>query len=195
MQKSKSYLTHVPVRSHHEADILSKENSWNILGCIRAAGALGIAADDIVKELNLPPTIVYTTLKELRRLEFISMLPRGKNNKERKKRYLCERPTWGKYRVDPDFMNAVVYEGVTKSLGEKLSPMIETFASLFEEFKEKNKLKSFAPVPEPNRICPICSRNHEATEFVFAILLAAIDNFLNESEEFRKLLLEKGYAR
>lgn len=196
MQKSKSYLTHVPVRSHHEADILSKERSWNILGYVRSAGASGVAADEIVRELNLPATLVYTTLKELRRLEFVSVIPRRKNNKERKKRYVCERPTWGKYRVDSAFMNAIAYEGVTRSLGEKLrKPILETFSNLFEEFREKSKLKPFAPVAEENRICPICGRNHEATEFVFAILLATIDTFINESEEFRELLLQKRFAR
>lgn len=195
MQKSKSYLTHVPVRSHHEADILSRENSWNILECIRGAGAHGIAADEIVRDLDLPPTLVYTTIKELRRLEFISIVPRNKGNKERKKRYLCERPTWGKYRIDPAFMNAIAYEGVTKSLGEKLNPMIENFSNLFEEFRARNKLKPFAPIPEQSRICPVCNRNHEATEFIFAIMLATVDTFLNESEEFRQLLVDKGYAR
>ena len=196
MRKSKSYLTHFPVRSYHEADILSKESSWNILGYVRSAGASGVSADQIVNELNLPATIVYTTLKELRRLEFVSILPRAMRSKERKKRYICERPTWGKYRVDPDFMSAIAYEGVTKSFGEKLrKPLLETFSNLFEEFREKTKLKPFVPVPEESMICPICGRNHEATEFVFAILLATIDTFINDSHEFRKLLVDKGYAR
>ncbi len=196
MQKSKTYLTHFPVRSYHEADILSKESSWNILGYVRSAGASGVAADEIMKGLNLPPTIVYTTLKELRRLEFVSVLPRIKNSKERKKRYVCERPTWGKYRIDAPFMSAIAYEGLTRSLGERLrKPLLETFSNLFEEFREKNKLKPFVPVPEESMICPICGRNHEATEFVFAILLATIDTFINDSDEFRKLLVGKGYAR
>jgi hypothetical protein len=194
--KSKSYLTHIPVRSHLEADILSKESTWNILGRVRAAGASGIAAQDIVKELDLPATIVYSTLKELRRLEFISILPKDRNNRERKRRYVCERATWGKYRVDSAFMHAISYEGVTRVLGEKLKgSMLEVFSNLFDEFATKSKLRPFAPVSDESRICPICNRNHEASEFVFAILLATLDTFITESNEFRELLVEKGFAR
>ncbi len=196
--KTRSYLTHIPVRSHLEADILSRESTWNILSCVKNAGAAGASTDEIVKELNLPSTTVYTTLKELTRQEFLLVLPkeRKKNPKERKKRYLCEKPTWGKYRIDPAFMNAISYENVIKILAEKLNqPILEVFSNLFEEFKTKSKLKSLLPVSEESRICPICKRNHEATEFVFAIILAALDSFLTESPEFTNLLIEKGYAK
>ena len=85
---------------------------------------------------------------------------------------------------------------VIKILAEKLNqPILEVFSNLFEEFKTKSKLKSLLPVSEESRICPICKRNQEATEFVFAIILAALDSFLTESPEFTKLLIEKGYAK
>lgn len=196
--KTRSYLTHIPVRSHLEADILSRESTWNILSCVKNAGAAGVSAEEVVKELNLPSTTVYTTLKELTRQEFVLVLPkeRKKDPKERRKRYLCEKPTWGKYRIDPVFMNAISYESINRVLAEKLKePILEVFSSLFEEFKTKGKLKSLLPVSEESRICPMCKRNHEATEFVFAIILAALDSFLTESPEFTKLLIEKGYAK
>lgn len=191
------YLTHIPVRSYLEADILSKESTWNILGFVRAAGAGGASADDIVKGLGLPASLVYSTLKELRRLEFISVLPRDKRRPhERKRRYLCERTTWGKYRVDGRFMGVISYEGVTKRLtGVIRGPILETFSELFDEFKSKGRLRPFLPLEADERICPVCNKNHEALEFVYAIILAALDPFITESTEFRDMLVEKGYAR
>ncbi|MGI0091894.1 MAG: hypothetical protein ACREBS_09305 [Nitrososphaerales archaeon] len=193
----KTYLTHIPVRSHLEADILSRESTWNILKAVKAVGAQGIVADEIVASLRLPSTLVYTTLKELLRLEFISVLPREKKKipKERKRRYVCERTTWGKYRIDSDFMSIITYEGIAKALGEKLKvPILEFFSDLFGEFGTNSRLKPYVPVSEEVRICPICYRNHEATEFVFAIILASLDPFITESKEFRELLIQKGYA-
>lgn len=197
VERSKSYLTHIPVRSHLEADILSKESTWNILSDVRAAGAGGIAADEIVKGLGLPPSVVYSTLKELRRLEFISVLPRDKKRPgERKKRYLCERTTWGKYRIDPQFMNLIAYEGITKRLTEKLeAPIMEEFSDLFKEFASKSRLRPYLPAAGRDRVCQVCGRNHEATEFVYATILAALDPFITESKEFRNLLIDNGYAK
>ena len=194
---SATYLTHIPVGSYHEADILAKESTWNILEFVRAAGATGAAAEEISKGLRLPPSLVYATLKELRRLEFVSILPRDKRKiKERRKRYLCERITWGKYRIEGSFMTALEYEGVTKRLTERLKvPILDVFSGLFEEFQSKSKLKSFLPKAGPDRICPICDRNHEATEFVYAAILASLDPFITESKEFRNLLVKNGYAR
>ncbi len=195
-ENSKTYLTHIPVRSYLEADILSKESTWNILDYVRIAGAGGASADEIAKKLRLPASAVYSTLKELRRLEFVSILPRDlRRAKERKKRYLCERTTWGKYRIDVPFMNVLAYEGITKDLTDKLkAPLLKELSDLFEEFKSRSKLRSYLPEAGEERICPICRRNHEATEFVYAVILAALDPFITESDEFRDLLIEKGYA-
>jgi hypothetical protein len=194
---SEAYLTHIPVRSYLEADILSKESTWNILGFVRKAGAGGAAADEIAMGLGLPKSVVYSTLKELRRLEFISILPREKKRtRERKKRYLCERTTWGKYRIDSAFMGVIEYEGVTKRLTERLrAPILEAFSELFDEFGSRSRLRPYLPSAREARICPICRRNHEATEFVYALILAAVDPFITESREFRNLLIERGYAR
>jgi len=196
-QRSTTYLTHIPVGSFHEADILARESTWNILAYVRNAGASGAAADEISKGLRLPPSMVYATLKELRRLEFVSILPRDKRRvKERKKRYLCERITWGKYRIDGSFMNALEFAGVTRRLTSQLKvPILEVFSSLFEEFQSKSALRSFLPKAGTDRICPICDRNHEATEFVYAAILASLDPFITESKEFRDLLINHGYAR
>jgi DNA-binding transcriptional ArsR family regulator len=194
---SATYLTHIPVGTYHEAGILAKESTWNILAYVRAIGASGAAADEISRGLGLPPSMVYSTLKELRRLEFVSIIPRDRRRaKERKKRYVCERITWGKYRIEGSFMNALELEGMTKRLTEKLrAPILELFTGVFEEFQAKSELRRFLPKAEAERICPICDRNHEATEFVYAAILAALDPYITESKEFRHLLVEKGYAR
>lgn len=190
-----SYLTHIPIGSPFEADILSRESTWNILGHVKAAGTTGAAADEISNDLGLPRSLVYSTLKELRRLEFVSMLPHSrKKTKERKKRYVCERTTWGKYRVENSFLDALAFEGITTRLTEKLKgPILEAFSEVFDEFISKRRLKPFLPVGGEGSVCRVCGRNHQATEFAYAILLAALDPFITESQEFKALLAKKGY--
>ena len=71
---------------------------------IRQAGANGITAEEITKKESIPASVVYVTLKELYRLEFIFLYPRSKQIKsERKRRFVCERGTWGKYAIDREF--------------------------------------------------------------------------------------------
>ena len=93
-------------------------------------------------------------------------------------------------------MTVIAHEGITKRLIEILKmPILEEFSELFDEFASKIRLRPYLPAAGEGRICPICGRDHEATEFVYALLLAALDSFITESEEFRDLLIAKGYAR
>lgn len=93
-------------------------------------------------------------------------------------------------------MNVLAYEGITKHITERLGkPVLDIFSDLFEQFRSKTRLKPFLPSPGEKGICPVCGRNHEAAEFVYALILAALDPFITESKEFRDLLIEKGYAR
>ena len=88
----KTYLTHFPVKSYHEADLLSRETTWRIMDHIRQSGAQGITAADITVKEKIPSSVVYSTLKELYRLEFVFLYPRDKKRKgERMKRFVCER--------------------------------------------------------------------------------------------------------
>lgn len=92
-------------------------------------------------------------------------------------------------------MDVIEYEGVTRRLTDKLrTPILEAFSELFDEFGSKSRLRPYLPSAKESRICPICMRNHEATEFAFALILAAVDPFITESKEFRGLLIERGYA-
>lgn len=194
---AKTYLTHFPVRSYLEADILSRENTWKIMQHIRRAGARGSSADEISKDLSLPTSIVYSTLKELRRLEFIFTYPREKRpRKERKKRYVCERGTWGKYGIDPQFMEALVLEGKIGAINEKLKgDLLAIFDEIHNDFARKKELRTFLPISSESNICPKCNRSHEAMEFFYAITLKAIDSFIAESSEFNHFLAERGYSR
>ena len=193
----KSYLTHIPVRSPLEADALSKESTWNILRLVRQAGAQGASADEFVKSLRLPPSAVYSTLKELRRLEFVSVLPHENKRKgERKRRFVCERTTWGKYRIDGAFLDAINYEGITEQVTEGLGGALsQVLGRLFDEFGKRPRLLQYLPVAEEGRICPICGRNHEASDFAFAVVLAALDAYITESAAFLGLLRKNAYAR
>ncbi len=194
---ARTYLTHFPVQSYLEADVLSKESTWNILEYARRAGARGVTAEELSKALNLPASVVYSTLKELRRLGFVFIYPREKGKaKDRKRRYVCDKSTWGKYGVDNEFLNAMTFSGITDEVIERLRPgIVGALSKAFEEFRGKRELKAFLPQASGDNICPRCKRSHEAMEFVYAIVLRAIDKFITESDEFRKFLAERGYSR
>lgn len=191
----KTYLTHFPIKSYQEADILSKDITWKVMDYMRQAGAKGITANDIITKERLPPSVVYSALKELYRLNYIFLYPREKKGKgERKKRYVCERGTWGKYGIDEEFDAALKVEGLLEAVTEDIRlPIMKTFKAVFDEFNNKRNLQKFLPTKNTN-ICPHCQRSHEAMEFFYAILLRTIDLMITESEEFNKFLKERGYA-
>ncbi len=192
----KQYVTHFPVKSYLEAQILSKESTWKIMVYIIKSGAVGVTADDIVRDLKLPPSMVYSTLKELRRLDFIFIYPRERKKKqERRKRYVCEKRTWGKYGIDKEFEVALDVEDIMNYfLIELKEPIIKVLESVYREFNQKKQLRRFVPIKEPSNICPNCNRSHEAMEFFYAILMRFIDTFISESEEFKEFLMREGYA-
>ena len=194
-KKLKTYLTHFPVKSYIEADILSKETTWRIMDHIRQAGAKGITAEEITREEQIPVSIVYTTLKELYRLEYVFLYPRLKKEKgERKKRFVCERGTWGKYGIDKEFDTVIKINGITETIMKDMRlPIMKTFEEIYEKFSSKKELQQFLPTKDTN-ICPNCQRSHESMEFFYAILLRSIDLMITESKEFKEFLIEKGYA-
>lgn len=191
----KTYLTHFPIKSYQEADILSKDITWKIMDNMRQAGAKGITAEEIIKKESLPASVVYSALKELYRLNYIFLYPREKKGKgERKKRYVCERGTWGKYGIDEEFDAALKVEGMLEGITEDLrAPIMKTFKTVFDEFSSKRGLQKFLPTKNTN-VCPHCQRSHEAMEFFYAILLRTIDLMITESDEFSKFLKDRGYA-
>jgi hypothetical protein len=191
----KTYLTHFPVKSYLEADILSREETWRIMDRIRQAGARGITAEDIIEKEKVPATAVYSTLKELYRLKYVFLYPRDKKSKgERRKRYVCERGTWGKYGIDQEFDMVLKVSGVLERITEEMrQPITKALRETYETFSEKKELQKYLPAKEVN-ICPNCNRSHEAMEFFYAILLRSIDVMITDSEEFKKFLVDRGYA-
>lgn len=191
----KTYLTHFPVKSYLEADILSKETTWRVMDYIRQAGAQGITAEDIIEREKIPASVVYSTLKELYRLEYIFLYPREKKGRgERRKRFVCERSTWGKYGIDEEFDAALKVSGLLESITEEMRvPIMKAFREAYEQFSTKKELQRYIPTKQTN-ICPNCQRSHEAMEFFYATLLRTIDLMITESDEFKKFLVDRGYA-
>ena len=191
----KTYLTHFPVKSYLEADILSKETTWRIMDYIRQAGAQGITAEDIIEKEKIPASVVYSTLKELYRLEYVFLYPREKKTKgERRKRFVCERSTWGKYGIDQEFDAMLKVSGLLESITEEMHvPVMKVFREVYGQFSTKKELQKFLPTKQTN-ICPNCQRSHEAMEFFYATLLRSIDLMITESDEFKKFLVDIRYA-
>ncbi len=190
-----TYLTHFPVKSYLEADLLSKESTWRIMDHIRQSGAKGITAEDIIEREKIPSSVVYATLKELYRLEYILLYPREKKPKgERRKRFVCERGTWGKYRIDQEFDSALRTSGILERITDEMrQPVTRALQDAYEQFAKSKELQRFLPSKETN-VCPNCQRSHEAMEFFYATLLRSIDLMITESEEFKKFLADRGYA-
>jgi hypothetical protein len=191
----KTYLTHFPVKSYLEADLLSKETTWRIMDHIRQAGAQGITADDITQREKIPASVVYSTLKELYRLEYVFLYPREKKQKgERKKRFVCERSTWGKYRIDQDFDAALRVSGILERITEEMrQPIMNALDEAYKQFGPTKELQRFIPTKQSN-ICPNCQRSHEAMEFFYATLLRSIDIMITDSDDFKKFMVARGYA-
>ena len=191
----KTYLTHFPVKSYLEASILSKETTWRIMDYIRQAGARGITAEDIIEKEGIPASAVYSTLKELYRLKYVFLYPRDKKSKgERRKRYVCERSTWGKYGIDPEFDTVLKVSGVLEEITEETrQPIMKAFREVFDTFSSKKELREYLPTKDAN-VCPNCHRSHEAMEFFYATLLRSIDLTITESDEFKGFLIDRGYA-
>ncbi|MDG6914828.1 MAG: winged helix-turn-helix transcriptional regulator [Nitrososphaerota archaeon] len=191
----KTYLTHFPVKSYLEADILSKETTWRIMDSIRQAGSGGITAEDIIRRDGIPASAVYATLKELYRLKYVFLYPREKKVRgERRKRYVCERGTWGKYGIDPEFDVVLKMSGaLDKVMEETGQPIMKAFKEVYEAFSSRRELQKYLPTKETN-VCPNCKRSHEAMEFFYAVLLRSVDLMVTESEEFRRFLVDRGYA-
>lgn len=162
---------------------------------IRQAGAQGITAEDIIRKEKIPASVVYSTLKELYRLEFVFLYPREKRARgERKKRFVCERSTWGKYGIDDEFDAALKVSGLLESITEEMRvPVMKAFREAYELFSAKKELQKFLPTKQTN-ICPNCQRSHEAMEFFYATLLRSIDLMITESDEFKKFLVDIKYA-
>jgi hypothetical protein len=162
---------------------------------IRQAGAKGITAEEITQQEQVPVSIVYTTLKELYRLEYVFLYPRQKKEKgERKKRFVCERGTWGKYGIDKEFDSIIKLHGITQAIINDLrQPIMKTFEEIYEKFSSKKELNQFLPTKDTN-ICPNCQISHESMEFFYAILLRSIDLMITESKKFKEFLIKKGYA-
>ena len=162
---------------------------------IRQAGAQGITAEDIIKKEKIPASVVYATLKELYRLEFVFLYPREKKVKgERMKRFVCERSTWGKYGIDEEFDAALRVSGLLDNIAEELRvPVMKALKGAYEQFSTKKELQKFLPTKQTN-ICPNCQRSHEAMEFFYATLLRSIDLMITESDEFKKFLVDIKYA-
>jgi hypothetical protein len=128
-------------------------------------------------------------------LEFIFLYPREKKRKgERRKRFVCERSTWGKYRIDQEFDSALKVSGILERITDEMrQPVTRALQDAYEQFGAAKELQRFIPSKNAN-ICPNCQRSHEAMEFFYATLLRSIDLMITESEDFKKFLVDKGYA-
>jgi hypothetical protein len=118
---------------------------------IRQAGAQGITVEDITRREKIPASVVYSTLKELYRLEFVFLYPREKKQKgERKKRLVCERSTWGKYRIDQEFDAALRMSGILERITDEMrQPVMKALKDACEQFGATKVLQRFIPPRRP----------------------------------------------
>jgi hypothetical protein len=191
--RTKKYLQHYPVTSLHEAKVLSKPSSWEILDVVRAAGVNGISASDIIKVLNLPQSDVYATLKELLEIQSIAQLPKDMKPKdERKRLYVYERTTLRKYDVDKRvaLVTRELYEG--NELESLRVPFFAMLAMVHDELQSRGHDDAL-PTKAEEWFCQQCEANHQAVEFFQAVAIAIIRTLMDDSSHFKRLLSRLGY--
>jgi predicted ArsR family transcriptional regulator len=81
-RKVNRYLISIPIVDIHEAKILGSDTNWNIINVLRDAGAEGLSAEQISKEIRVPIHSVYGDLKQLQAAGLIEGTIR--------------RPSWGR---------------------------------------------------------------------------------------------------
>ena len=195
-ENSGIYASSYPVVSRSEAEVLSREVVWDILAHLRKRGAGGATADEIARELKVSRSTVYSTLKELRRFNFLGVYSqKDGHRKTRRKVYACRAGTWGWTHVDEHFAAAMRISGGLKEINQELDPLlIRALANFYDDFSTKRELSSLIPKVNPNNICPTCKRNHEAIEFFTTVCVLAIHSLISESKEFEEFLVERKFS-
>lgn len=197
------YFETIGISSEREANVLSSSTGWDILSVLRHAGIDGHTAEELEGILDIPRSTVYNVLKELMAAGFVESrryrkhIGRPSNNDEeelrtgKQKKIYIENINWGNFTFHHEFDRYLV-ESIDKIIDQsELSKyFLETIDKILEKMKKTTKGKQFLP---SEGICPGCHYNHEAKEFLTALIMTIADRIRKDENFINKFQDKYGY--
>jgi hypothetical protein len=209
------YIAGRYIPSFEKLSVLDKERYWRILEELIKAHPKGLTARDIEESTKI--STAHENLKELKRENYIKELPtkRKGTGVKRSSEYIIEESSGivnsifgfelspGNVEFSNDFKNAwevlVPKEDEIKLL-HKLMHFIQEIVQLTKQ-SNRQEVKNIAPkFNKENNRCKNCGVNHEARDFIRAVLIYLLDRLEVQREfvEFQKneqLLTETAFKK
>jgi len=185
------YFESIPVSQEEHAMVLASPSTWEIIGKLRESGVHGQTVEELETGLDIPKSTVYHILKALRTAGFVetkrSIKKIGRPSRERdeeekrtgkQKKIYIEKIPWGSYSFDMNFDRFAV-EHLDWIIDE--SDIFQHYIKLVEKIilTMKKDGKDFLPSDE---LCSVCNRNHEAEEFIMALIFLISDRVLKNHD-------------
>ena len=190
-----AYYAHIPVASPQEASIFADEYAWAILDILRKAGAKGLTAAEVhknvEKELGTPvsQSKVYSLLRRLYEEEWIHRYYDPEVQAQRNATGLI----WGGVFIDEKFDKAVV-EKEKNYIKKNLFPSFLSFIKkAMNDLSEDSTTKKWLPSAGSTNLCKRCHESHEADEFFSTLLDVIVGEFL-DSDEYKEFLKQNDFA-
>lgn len=171
------FLTNFAVRNWKQASALGTESNWRIMNEARNSGTAGITAEELSRNLDLPLSTVYASLKMLENLD-LKQSKKKRGERTRVYRELCWQVAH-KFGINQDFLNEVRRE--IKKITEAIEPVL---LENLEQIVENPKYRKYMP---PTRKCPVCKTTHEAYDFFHAVTVMAAHYCLHPGKFYRFL--------
>ena len=187
---SNKYYKHQTVKSPQDASLFSDEYTWAVLDILRAAGPMGMTAQNvhaqIVKEKGrVSKSKIYGILKRVYQMDWVHR----SYEEGDEPRHNSIKMEWSGIMLDDEY-DDVVMDKEKRFISERLFPVfLEYLNKAVEDMGKDNSAKW---LPEKD-YCRICRYSHEAHEFFSSLLDIATSEFL-ESEEFSMLLKNLGFS-
>lgn len=217
-EKPKSRVNYTPfisVIDKEDARIIGKEGLFEVLMAVYESGSRGITAKKTAEELNISVQSVYNHLESLVHL---GALKARTASELRRKTAHPGRPKGSKVGRGKK-MGKVFYEACNADINILIGEPVfdEDFKETFDEIatpKDARKvlrefskattgvLEYFLPKLEKHKEkvwptdknCPFCEVNHDAREFVRAIVLRVAMGYLEKSERYESLMLKHKFC-
>jgi predicted transcriptional regulator len=189
------YYTHHSVTSPQEASIFSDVYTWVIFDILCKAGAGGLTAQAIHREIekkmrtSVSQSKVYALLKRLYQEEWVHRY----YDKDSQAQRIAINMTTGMVEFDKEYEHTILDKegGYIK---KKLFPIFLDFIKkTLKDLNEDESSKKWVPYSGSNNHCKTCGKSHEADEFVSSLLDEASSEFY-ESNEYVEFLRENGFA-
>jgi hypothetical protein len=209
-----AYLLHVKtyIQGHYfpstrELEILKSPVNEKILEALRSKYPEGMTANDVEESTRIPITTIHRQLDELKKESFIKELEEKRRGEGRRPSsvYIMEdagsvRLTASSYQLAPgnvkfsdNFVNGLEKIGTRQDEERVHNELILYISKILRLTTESNDeaVKTVSPDNSKAMRCSSCGINHEARDFVLAMLLRLIDR-LEIKVGFINLLRERG---